>query len=155
MFDPASVPAPTPSPTPSPFPLADPSPAPFVDDWCHAGVAKSFVGWAKVDTLGINLKPGWDPEEYVYAMVTRDVVPIGDATIRSEDGWHDDATYPGHKVRWWGRYVCMAQDLGLLTGATVIGTTYLGPADGWSAVRRGRSVVTAADRFRRARSRAG
>jgi len=118
MFEPDSVPAPTPSPSPTPFPVADPPPALFTDDRCYDGAPKSFTGWILFSELDIGLEgPG-----HVYAMVTRDVVPIGD--------WWNNPSYPAHKTRWWGRGVCYAVDTGSLGFASIEGTTFLEVDDG-------------------------
>jgi hypothetical protein len=118
QFDPDSVPAPPPSPTPTPFPLADP-PAPlFTDHQCYEGVPKKLKGWVPFNDLNIQVSgPG-----YVYAMVTRDVIPIGD--------WWDNANYPGHQTRWWGQGVCYAVDKGGMGFGAVNGTTFLEVDDG-------------------------
>ncbi|MGH2407465.1 MAG: hypothetical protein ACRDF7_05205 [Candidatus Limnocylindrales bacterium] len=129
-FDPTAVPAPTASPMPTPFPVADPPAPPFTEQQCFAGLPKSFIGWAKVGDLGISLEKGWDPNEYVFAMVTRDLVAIGDPTVQGEDTWHADPAYPGHQVRWWGRQACFTQEAGTIYGGTIAGSTYLEVDDG-------------------------
>jgi hypothetical protein len=118
MYDPASVPAPTPSPTPTPFPVADPPPALFTSKYCYNGVAKSFVGWTTTAELHIPV----ERQGYVYAMVTRDVILIGD--------WYDNANYPGHKTRYWGRGVCLTQQAGFIEFEQVLGSTYIEVDDG-------------------------
>lgn len=118
QFDPDSVPAPVPSPTQTPFPVADPPPALFSDRECYDGVAKKSRGWVLFNDLDIQVEgPG-----YVYAMVTRDVIPIGD--------WWDNPSYPGHRTRWWGRGVCYAVEEGSTGYGSVKGTTYLEVDDG-------------------------
>jgi len=129
-FDPAAVPSPTPSPSPTPFPTNDPPPAPLTEAQCFAGVEKSFVGWSRLGDLGIRLKDGWDPNEYVYTLVTANVVPIGDPTVQGEDTWHSDDRYAGRKVRWMGRQACLSQESTSVYSATVIGSTYLEIDDG-------------------------
>lgn len=128
QFDPASVPAPTPSPTPTPFPISDPPPAPLSDVDCQHGAPKSFTGWTTLGELDITLVPGWDPKAYVYAIVTRDAVPIEDPSLA--DNWFDNPSYPGHKTRWWGRQVCFAQEPGGVMGGVVKGTSFLEVDDG-------------------------
>jgi hypothetical protein len=117
-FDPNSVPAPTPTPTLPPVAAADLPPALFANKDCYQGVAKSFVGWTTTPTLNIPV----EREGYVYAMVTRDVILIGD--------WYDNANYPGHKTRYWGRGVCLTQDAGSIEFEQVIGTTFVEVDDG-------------------------
>jgi hypothetical protein len=117
-FNPDSVPAPTPSPTPTPFPRDSPPPALFANEECYRSAPKSFTGWIPFSELDIGLEgPG-----YVYAMVTRDVVPIGK--------WYANPRYPGHKTRSWGRGVCYAVDPGSVGFAAVTGTTFLEVDDG-------------------------
>lgn len=118
-FDPESVAAPTPSPTPTPFPHADPPPALFKSGACYGGAPKSFSGWARLEQLNVEeVRQG-----YVYAMVTRDVIPIG--------SWYHPSEYPGHDGRWWGQGVCMAwDDSGAMQFTTVIGTKFLELDDG-------------------------
>lgn len=118
MFDPSSVPVPTPSPTPTPFPISDPPPALFTTQRCYNGVPKSFVGW----TTTAQLKIQFERSGYVYAVVTRDVIPIG--------GWYDSPQYPGHRARWWGRGVCLSQSPDEMEFGAVTGTTYLEIDDG-------------------------
>jgi len=118
MYDPDSVPAPTPSPSPTPFPLADPPPALFTTAACYAGVPKSFVGWTTLADLHIQV----DGPGYIYAMVTRDVIPIG--------GWFESSVYAGHQTRWWGQGVCFAIDPGEMEFGSVTGTGFLEIDDG-------------------------
>ena len=123
-FDPASVPAPTPSPSPTPFPVESPPAALFADRACYDGVPKKLSGWVPFDSLNIQVSgPG-----YVYAMVTRDVIAIGE--------WWDNPSYPGHKTRWWGQGVCYAVDEGSMGFGAVTGTTYLEVDDGRHVVGR-------------------
>jgi len=129
-FDPKAAPSPTPSPSQTPFPVAEPPAAPLTEDVCFTGIRKAFVGWTRVGDLGIKLKETWDPNEYVYALVTLDEVPIGDPTVQGEDTWHLDPTYLGHKVRWWGRQVCFAQEASTINSGTVEGSTFLEIDDG-------------------------
>jgi hypothetical protein len=117
-FEPDSVPSPAPTPSPTPFPIADPPPALFSDDQCYDGVAKSFSGWKLFSDLDIQV----DGPGYVYAMVTRDVIPIGD--------WFDTGRFPGHETRWWGRGVCYALDDTSMEFGSVTGTTFLEVDDG-------------------------
>ena len=117
-FDPESVPAPTPTPSPTPFPVGSPPPALFSDDACYQGVPKDFRGWIPFADLKIQMSgPG-----YVYAMVTRDVIPIGE--------WWENPGYPGHKTRWWGQGVCFALNETSMGFGAVTGTTYLEVDDG-------------------------
>jgi hypothetical protein len=118
MFDPDSVPAPTPSPSPTPFPVADPPPALFRTASCYGGVPKSFIGWKLFSDLDIGI----DGPGYVYAMVTRDVIPLG--------AWWRNPNYPGHKTRAWGQGVCYAIDSGGFTNGSVTGTGFLEIDDG-------------------------
>lgn len=117
-FDPKSVPAPTPSPTPTPFPFSNPPPDLFPNRECYDGVPKSFTGWTTTNKLNIQ----FDRQGYVYAMVTRDVIPIGD--------WYDNPNYPGHKSRWWARGVCLSQEAGIMEFGSVNGTSFLELDDG-------------------------
>jgi hypothetical protein len=133
-LEPELVPRPTPRPTSTSFPVNDPPPPPFAEDaWngsCFEEAPKSFEGWRKLSDLGISIKAGWDPGTYVYAIVTRDVVPIGDPTITGEDTWHESPDYPGHKIRWWGQQVCLTEDPWTVYTASIIGTTYIEVDDG-------------------------
>jgi len=63
-----------------------------------------------------------DGPGYIYAMVTRDVIPIG--------GWFESPVYPGHKTRWWGQGVCFAIDSGEMEFGSVTGTGFLEIDDG-------------------------
>jgi hypothetical protein len=117
-FDPDAVPSPAPSPSPTPFPIANPPPALFTDDQCYDGVPMSFIGWKLFSDLDIQV----DGPGYVYAMVTRDVIPIG--------GWFDVGTYPGHETRWWGQGVCYALNDTSMSFGSVRGTTFLEVDDG-------------------------
>ncbi len=78
----------------------------------------SFVGWKPFSDLDINV----DGPGYVYAMVTRDVVPLG--------GWSKNGKYAGHKTRWWGQGVCYALHDTSMGFASVKGTTFLEVDDG-------------------------
>lgn len=97
-FDPSSVPPATPAPTPTPFP----SPAPaalFGPEMCPGDVGYAFVGWTTTDKLNIPFdRPG-----HVFAMVTKNVIPIGD--------WIDDPNGSGQKFRGWGQRVCLSEDI--------------------------------------------
>ena len=118
MYDPESVPAPTPSPSPTPFPVADPPPALFTSADCYGGVPKSFAGWKLFSDLDLGIGgPG-----YVYAMITRDVIPLGD--------WWQNPNYPGHKTRPWGQGICYAVDSGGVGFGSVRGTGFLEIDDG-------------------------
>jgi len=129
MFDPSSVPAPTPSPTPTSFPISYPPPPLLTEELCYPGVAKSLMGWTTIADLDIPLDRFRSRQgQYVYAMVTRDVVPLGDPS--GEDQWYDNPDYPGHKTRWWGRGVCLTAEAGIQEGSAVIGTTFLEVDDG-------------------------
>jgi hypothetical protein len=126
-FEPSAVPAPETAAPPTPFPLNDPPPPTFPEETCYPEAEKSFVGWVKVGSLGIPLKPEWGPETFVYAMVTEDVVPIAEPS----GAWIENDRIPGHKIRWWGRHVCFAERPGaLLHGGNIIGTTYIEVDDG-------------------------
>jgi hypothetical protein len=117
-FDPDALPSPAPSPSPTPFPIADPPAALFNDAQCYGGAPKSFSGWKVFEDLDIGLEgPG-----YVYAMVTRDVIPIGD--------WFDGGDVPGHKTRAWGRGVCYATNDTSIGYAAVAGSTFTEVDDG-------------------------
>lgn len=118
MYEPDSVPAPTPSPSPTPFPVADPPPALFTTAACYGGVPKSFTGWKRFSDLDIGI----DGPGYVFAMVTRDVIPLGD--------WWQNPSYPDHKTRWWGQAVCYAVDAGGVGFGSVTGTSFLEIDDG-------------------------
>jgi len=120
VFDPRSVPAPTPTPEPSPFPYADPPPALFNDAACYHGPAKSFRGWTTTDKLNIPFQR----EGTVYAMVTRDVIPIGN--------WYKNSGVGGHKTRWWAQGVCLSEEWapGGMEFAPVNGTSFLEVDDG-------------------------
>jgi hypothetical protein len=96
-FDPLGVAPATPTPPPTPFP--DPPPlALFGPQMCPAD-GYAFVGWTTTDELGI----GFDRPGHVFAMVTRDVIPIG--------SWIDDPNGSGQKFRWWGQRVCLSEDI--------------------------------------------
>lgn len=113
VYDPASAPAATPYPVPTPFP----SPAPsglFPATQCAGDVPYSFVGWATTDTLHSTLSY----EGHVWAVVTRDVVPMG--------LWGELPDSPGHFNLPMGRRVCVGLDLdptGMSLGV-VLGTGY-------------------------------
>jgi hypothetical protein len=110
MFDPMSVDGPDANPVPSPFPFEDPPPPLFDGDACYPGVAKAFVGWINEADLGVARAPEWTPYvPSVYAMITRDIVPIFNPGAGMDaSGWFDSNRYPVHKVRWWGQGVCWA-----------------------------------------------
>jgi hypothetical protein len=116
-FEPGAVPLPAPSPSPTPFPIADPPLALFTNGQCYDGVPKAFSGWKLFSELDIQV----DGPGYVYAMVTRDVIPIGD--------WYD-GNVRGHKTRWWGRGVCYATNDTSMGFGSVVGTTFLEVDDG-------------------------
>ncbi|SRR6266540_2221874 len=97
VFDPASVPPASPPPTPTPFPSPAPSPL-FDKDECSGDVDYSFIGWTTTDALNI----GTHFDGYVFAMVTADVIPLGE--------WVDPPSAPGQTFRWWGQRVCYAED---------------------------------------------
>ena len=97
-WDSLSVPPATPPPTPTPFP----SPAPaalFGPEMCAGDVEYSFVGW----TTTAELNMGFERPGHVFAMVTRDVIPIGD--------WIEDPNGSGQQFRWWGQRVCLSEDI--------------------------------------------
>ena len=97
-WDPLSVPPATPPPTPTPFP----SPAPaalFGPETCAGDVEYSFVGWTTTAELNI----GFERPGHVFAMVTKDVIPIGD--------WIEDPNGSGQQFRWWGQRVCLSEDI--------------------------------------------
>jgi hypothetical protein len=133
-FERDSVTAAVPEPTSTPFPIDNPPAPPFADQaWegaCYGDVEKSFAGWTRLKDLNIALNSDWDPETYVYAIVTREIVPIGDPTVTGEDTWQDSPEYPGHQIRWWGRRVCFAQEPGTLYSKSIIGSTFIEVDDG-------------------------
>jgi hypothetical protein len=97
-FEPLSVPPATPPPTPTPFP----SPAPaalFGPEMCAGDVEYAFVGWTTTKELNM----GFERPGHVFAMVTKDVIPIG--------SWIDDPNGSGQQFRWWGQRVCVARDI--------------------------------------------
>lgn len=116
-FDVDSVPPPAATASPTPFPSTPPA-ALFTTDSCYDGVPKSFIGWTTTDKLAIQ----FEREGHVFAMVTRDVIPIGD--------WFETADYPGHQARWWGQGVCVSQDGNVVEFGSVGGTTFLALDDG-------------------------
>ena len=114
-YDPASAPAPPPSASPTPFP----SPAPsglFDATQCDGDVPYSFVGWTTADSLNIPM----DFTGHAWAVVTKDVVPLGE--------WNNDANTPGHFNLAMGRRVCLAFDIdaggGGIAFSVVNGTAY-------------------------------
>lgn len=133
-FDPDVPVAPVARPTATPFPQSDPPPPPFAEGGfkgdCFPGAERAYEGWIRLTELGITLKPGWDPDTYVYAIRTQNVIPITDRTLPSEGGWRSDLAYPGHQVRWMGQRVCFAEDPWTLYSGSVAGTTYLEIDDG-------------------------
>jgi len=118
VFEPDSVPAPTPSPSPTPFAVGDPPPALFTTAACYGGAPKSFTGWEPFSDLDIGI----DGPGFVFAMVTRDVIPLGD--------WWQNPNYPGHKTRSWGQAVCYAVDSGGMGLGSITGTGFLEIDDG-------------------------
>ena len=115
VYDPTSAPTPPPSPSPTPFP----SPAPsglFDATQCDGDVPYSFVGWATADTLNVPM----DFQGHAWAVVTKDVVPLGE--------WNNDANTPGHFNLAMGRRVCLAFDIDAGSGgmaySVVNGTAY-------------------------------
>ncbi len=128
-FDPASAPDPTAAPPPTPFPLTDPPPPAVDEAVCYPGEEKSFVGWARLRDLDIKLGGSWDPDSYVYAIVTRDVVTPGDPP--ESEAWIEKADYPGHKIRWWARAACLSEEpRTTLYGSWVLGSSYIEVDDG-------------------------
>ena len=70
----------------------------FGPELCAGDVAYAFMGWITTDDLDISFdRPG-----HVYAMVTKDIIPIGN--------WIDDPDGSGQKFRWWGQRVCLSED---------------------------------------------
>jgi hypothetical protein len=125
VFDPSSVPPATPTPTPTPFPSPAPSPL-FGKEACSGDVDYAFVGWTTTEDLNI----GFDREGHVFAMVTADVIPIGE--------WVDDPNGSGQMFRWWGQRVCLSEDYNIgqpfnsvpLTFAAINGTGFKEWEDG-------------------------
>jgi hypothetical protein len=100
VFDPAAAPSATPQPSPTPFP----SPAPsglFDPQQCNGDVPYSFVGW----TTPAELQSDLQGEGHIWAVVTRDVVLIGDWL----EGVDAAGQLTGHFSRTWGRRVCTGQ----------------------------------------------
>jgi hypothetical protein len=109
------VPTPGVTPTPTPFP----SPAPsglFPPEWCGGDVPHSFVGW----TTTAELQLPFEREGHVWAVVTAEPVLLGG------EEWNDDPAGSGHKFRWWGRQICIAEegDTSGMTFGSVPGTSY-------------------------------
>lgn len=120
LFDPQAVPGPTATPVPTAFPYDNPPSPMFSTKDCYGGVPMSFAGWTTTDKLDLP----YERLGYVYAMVTRDVIPVGD--------WFDNPNYPGHKTRQWGRGVCLAEQFqeGVMEFAIVNGTGFIEFDDG-------------------------
>jgi hypothetical protein len=112
-YEPSSAPTLPPSPSPTPFP-SPPPPGLFDASTCAGDVAYSFVGWTTADTLDIPL----DFTGHAWAVVTQDVVPLGD--------WNNDANSPGHFSLAMGQRVCLAFDMdyGGILFSVVKGTSY-------------------------------
>ena len=64
----------------------------------------------------------------MYAVITRDVVSIGDPS--GNELWVEDPNFPGHKIQWWGRHVCFMEGPEVFYGGNVIGSTYIEVDDG-------------------------
>ena len=98
VYDPSS--APTLPPSPSPTPFLSPAPSGLFDPTrCAGDVPYSFVGWTTADKLNIPM----DFQGHAWAVVTQDVVPLGE--------WNNDANAPGHFNLAMGRRVCLAFDI--------------------------------------------
>lgn len=97
-----------------------PGPAPFGAADCAGTTPYSIEGWVKSADLGIDYAL---PED-VYAMVTRDAVPLGQ--------WVEDSSGSAGKYRWWGRMICYARpgDVGIVAYAHVPGSSYQEWGDG-------------------------
>lgn len=120
-FEPSAVALPTPTPAPTPFPLADPPPAPFDAASCSGDVPYAFTGWTTMADLGLD----FGRQTEVYAMVTRDVVQIGD--------WIDDPNGSGGRFRTMGQRICYGYEddpPGIIGFTWVPGTAYQESADG-------------------------
>lgn len=118
-FEPDSVPPSTPTPAPTPFPEVTPQ-ALFGPEACSGDVEYSLVGWTTLDELGLD----YGPEGPVYAMVTKDVIPMGD--------WVEGPYGPGEGFRWWGQRICWAQEgqPGMMSFGHVPGTSFKEWRDG-------------------------
>ncbi len=66
---------------------------------CSGHIEYAFVGWTTTDELDIAV----DLPGHVFAMVTKDVVRIGD--------WIDDPNGSGQQFRHWGQRVCLSEDI--------------------------------------------
>ena len=118
-FDPTAVPTPGVTPAPTPFPFDHPPAAKFAAEQCAGDVPYSFVGWKP---LG-ELLPDWgQPEEVVFAAVTRDVVPLGE--------WGNEPRGSGPLHRPMGRLICFAFQWGDGSSGHVPGSAYQEWADG-------------------------
>jgi hypothetical protein len=97
-FDPLSGRPATRPPTPTLVPSPTPA-ALFGPEMCAGDVEYAFVGWTTTEELDM----GFERPGHVLAMVTADVIPIGD--------WIDDPNGSGQQFRWWGRRVCLSEDI--------------------------------------------
>ena len=97
-FDPLSVPPATPTPPPTPFPNPPPL-ALFGPNMCRGDDEYAFIGWTTTDQLGTRFdRPG-----HVFAMVTKDPVPITD--------WIGDPSGSRQRFRWWAQRICLSEDV--------------------------------------------
>ncbi|MEO8570241.1 MAG: hypothetical protein ABI553_00950 [Chloroflexota bacterium] len=110
-FDLASVPPPEPTPAPTPFPYDSPPPPKFHASRCAGDVPYTFIGWKPLAELVPDRYP---PEAVAFAMVTRDVMEIGDRI-----------NGPGQPFKIMGRLICYAYGEGTAVGFTwVPGSAY-------------------------------
>ena len=114
VYDPSS--APTMPPTPSPSLIPSSAPGLFDATRCAGDVPYSFVGWTTVDALNIPM----DFQGQAWAVVTKDIVPLGD--------WFPDINVAGHLSLAMGRRVCLGFPMDAAGGgmafSVVKGTAY-------------------------------
>lgn len=96
-FEPEAVATPAPTPPPTPFPFDAPPPPLFDATACAGDVAYSFVGWTRLQDLGLDSMP----HEIAYAAVTRDVITTD---------WTEDDQDPNRAFRSGGRRYCYATE---------------------------------------------
>ncbi len=89
VYDPAAAPTLPPAPTPTPFPVESPPPGLFPATTCAGDVPYSFVGWTTADALDSSARF----DGYAWAVVTADVVPLGD--------WYPDPNHPAISALPW------------------------------------------------------